>query len=35
MTNVLSDEDKKAHRASAYTAFASYSFAMLSIILDF
>lgn len=35
MTNVLSDEDKKAHKASAYTAFASYSFAMLSIILDF
>ena len=35
ITNVLSDEDKKAHRASAYTAFASYSFAMLSIILDF
>ena len=35
MTNVLSDEDKKAHRASAYTAFTSYSFAMLSIILDF
>ena len=28
-------EDKKAHRTAAYTAFASYSFAMLSIIIDF
>lgn len=35
LTNVLSDEDKKAHRTAAYTAFASYSFAMLSIIIDF
>ena len=35
MTNVLSDEDKKEHRAAAYTAFASYTLAMVSIIIDF
>ena len=35
MTNVLSDENKKEHRAAAYTAFASYTLAMVSIIIDF
>ena len=35
MTNALSNKNRKAHKVSAYTAFASYSFAMLSIILDF
>jgi len=36
LTNVLSkDVNSDAHRAAAYTAFASYSFAMLSIIIDF
>ena len=35
MTNVYKDKDRDKHKASAYTAFASYSFAMLSIIIDF
>jgi len=35
MTNVLSNENKKEHRAAAYTAFASYTLAMVSIIIDF
>ena len=35
MTNVLSYENKKEHRAAAYTAFASYTLAMVSIIIDF
>lgn len=36
LTNVMSkDVNSDAHRAAAYTAFASYSFAMLSIIIDF
>ena len=35
MTNVLSEKDRKEHRAAAYTAFASYTLAMVSIIIDF
>jgi len=35
MTNVLSEKDRKQHRAAAYTAFASYTLAMVSIIIDF
>ena len=35
MTNVYKDKDRDKHKAYAYTAFASYSFAMLSIIIDF
>ena len=41
ITNVYSDKQNDAdkyreiHKVSAYTAFASYSFAMISIILDF
>ena len=33
--NVYKDKDRDKHKAYAYTAFASYSFAMLSIIIDF
>ena len=29
------DKYREIHKVSAYTAFASYSFAMISIILDF
>jgi len=35
MTNILSEKDRKQHRAAAYTAFASYTLAMVSIIIDF
>ena len=41
ITNVYADKQHDAdkyreiHKVSAYTAFASYSFAMISIILDF
>lgn len=35
LTNILSEKDRKQHRAAAYTAFASYTLAMVSIIIDF
>ena len=29
LTNVVADDNKKAHRAAAYTAFASYATAVI------